>query len=200
MIFFLSFGLNITVFSIKISRETLLQDKEIDVSAIVDCVLKESRKEEILYRISAIESLGTILSSLEIDKFEEVHNIMQSALTTKDKEENEDISSEEIAKNRGNVLKLKEVLYETLGKAWPENSKETQEKYREMFVDHCVSCLPNVTRSVQVCMMSALCSYVDKLLLLKEDNLSKSDVESLDKIVDKILQALRYSLSKKKLF
>lgn len=173
----------------------MLRDKDVDLNAIIEAVLRESRKEEMLYKISAIESLGTILSSLDIDKFDEVHDIVQSVLTKlSDKEEKEDASSEEIAKKRENVIKLKETIYETLGKAWPEHSKNTQEKYREMFVEHCVDCLPNITRPVQVSVVGALSCFVDKLELLREDDLTQKEEECLNKIVDKIIEALKYSL------
>lgn len=175
-------------------RESLTKEQEIDTNTIVDAVIKESRKEEIQYKIKAIESLGTILSSLDIDKFDDVHSIMQSVLS-KQGEKDDDASSEEVSKSRENNIKLKEVLYDTLGKSWPEHSKTTQEKYREMFVDHCISCLPNETRSVQVYVMSALCCFVDKLSLLKEDKSSGAEEDALNKITERLLEALRYSLS-----
>lgn len=173
----------------------MLQDKEIDLLAVVEAMIKESKKEEVQYRISAIQSLGTILSSLEIDKFDEVHDIVHNILTKLGrKDEDEDATSEELAKKRDGIIKLKEAVYETLGKAWPEQSRETQEKYREIFVEHCVACLPNVTRPVQVSVVTALSAFVDKLILLKEDNLSKEEEESLGKIVHKILEALQFTL------
>lgn len=181
----------------EIFRDQLLQDQEVDLNAVVDAVIRESRKEELLYRISAIRSLGTILSSLEIDRFDEVHDIVQSILTKLGKkDEEEGATSEEIARKRENVIKLKEAVYETLGKAWPERGKGTQEKYREMFVEHCVDCLPNVTRPVQVSVVTALNCFVDKLSLLREDELSEKEEESLNKVVDKILEALKYTLGK----
>lgn len=188
-----------TFYSISLSmifRETLLQEKEMDLNSIVDTVIKESRKEEIQYRICAIQSLGIILSSLEVDKFDEVHDIIQSILTKIGEKDEDDSTSEEIARKRENVIKLKEAVYETLGKAWPEKSKSTQEKYREMFVQHCVECLPNVTRPVQVSVITALSNFVDKLILLNEDSLSQKEEECLNAIVDKVLEALQYSLGK----
>lgn len=174
-----------------------MQDKEIDLNTVVDAVIKESKKEEIIYRISAIQCLGTILSSLEIDKFDEVHDIVQSILTKLgNKDEDDDSTSEEIAKKRESSIKLKEAIYEALGKAWPEHSSSTQEKYREMFVEHCVLCLPSVTRQVQVSVITALSAFVDKLILLKEESLSEQEEESLGKIVDKILRALCFTLGK----
>lgn len=138
------------------------------------------------------------MSALQIDKFDEVYNIAQSVLSENNsgssKDEDEDMSSEELNKKRENDIKIKEVVYETLGKAWPENSKTTQEKYRELFVEHCSVCLLNNTRSVQVCVITALRDYVDKLLLLKEDKLSREEEESLERIVDNIIKVNNYAL------
>ena len=165
-----------------------------NVDLIIEAVIKESRKDEIGYKIDALESLGNILAALEVDKFDEVYGIIQSILVDKSsKEEDEDASSEEIAKKREKNIKLKETAYETLGKTWPERSKTTQDKYGEMFVEHCVECLPRITRSVQVSVVSALYNYVDKLILLNDD-LDDSDKKRLGKIVDNIVIAIRYSL------
>ena len=165
-----------------------------NVDLIIEAVIKESRKDEIGYKIDALESLGNILAALEVDKFDEVYGIIQSILVDKSsKEEDEDASSEEIAKKREKNIKLKETAYETLGKTWPERSKTTQDKYGEMFVEHCVECLPRITRSVQVSVVSALYNYVDKLILLNDD-LDDSDKKTLGKIVDNIVIAIRYSL------
>ncbi|KAJ8917780.1 hypothetical protein NQ315_010686 [Exocentrus adspersus] len=176
-------------------KDAIQADSNVDTSAIVEAVLKESRKDEIVYKNSALQCLGEVLSSLEVDKFEEVYNIMQDILSNeKGVKEDEDVSSEEVSKNRENNIKLTETAYETLGKAWPENSKPTQEKYREMFVEHTVQCLPGVTRSVQISVMSALYSYVDKLSLLKESNLTEAEQESLGKIMSGVIKAVQYAL------
>ncbi|RZC32274.1 proteasome-associated protein ECM29 -like [Asbolus verrucosus] len=176
-------------------KEAIKEDEDVKVDLIIEAVIKESRKEEINYKISALESLGDILSALQIDKFDEVYVIIQSILTDDNsgKEEDEDISSDEIAKKREKIIKLKETAYETLGKTWPENSKVTQEKYGEMFVEHCVKCLPRITRSVQVSVVSALYNYVDKLILLNEE-LDGNDKKTLAKIVDNIVIAIKYAL------
>ncbi|KRT79156.1 HEAT domain-containing protein [Oryctes borbonicus] len=182
-------------------KDSLKNDNsEIDLNELVEAVLKECRKEEISYKIDALESLGNILSSLEIDRFEDVYNIVQNVMnkdiSENSKEEDEDtISAEEIHSNREKVVKLKEVIFETLGKAWPQHAKETQEKYREMLVENCVECLPRNSRSVQVCIVTALCNYVDKVSLLNDAQLTEIEKQSLEKIIDNILKALTYSLS-----
>ncbi|KAG5880535.1 hypothetical protein JTB14_026768 [Gonioctena quinquepunctata] len=177
-------------------KDGIKEDPDINISSIVEAVLKESRKDEIVYKNSALQALGEIVSSLDVDKFEEIYDIIQGILVDQktNKEEDEGISGEEISRKRENNIKLKETAYETLGKAWPQNSKATQEKYREMFVEHSVEHLPLVTRSVQVSILSALYSFVDKLMLLKEENITDSEKESLEKIVKDVMVALRYTL------
>ncbi|KAB0794456.1 hypothetical protein PPYR_11295 [Photinus pyralis] len=177
------------------SKDSLKEDKDIDINNIIEVVLKECRKEQIVYKSKALKSLGDVLSALQVDKFDEVHNMAQSILTDDPNgDTDEDLSLEEISENRENRIKIKEVIYETLGKAWPENSKVTQEKYRELFVEHCKACLPKCTRSVQVCVISALRDFVDKLILLKEDRLTDKENESLSKIVDNIIEVSIYAL------
>lgn len=170
-----------------------------DVNNLVEVVLKESRKDEVTYKTSALESLGDILLALKIDKFDEVYHIVQDILakdsTRVDKDDDDDMSGDEISKRREANIKLREVIYDTLGKSWPDNSKSTQEKYRDLFVEHCNSCLPTTTRGIQVCVMTALNCFVDKLLLLQENDLSSTDKQELEKITDKILIILQYSLS-----
>lgn len=180
------------------SKDSLVETQDMDLNTILEVALRESRKEEVIYKTNALKCLGEILEALKIDKFEEVYNIAQSVLSqngsTSNKDEDEDISSEEIVTKRENNIKLKEAVYEILGKAWPENNKATQEKYMEMFVEHCAACLPNNIRSVQVFVIIALRDYVDKLYLLQENNLTPKQEESLTSIVDNIIKVITYAL------
>lgn len=58
-----------------------MADPDVDISIIVDTVMKECKKENVVYRRHALEALGDILSSLNLDKFEELYNIVQVILT-----------------------------------------------------------------------------------------------------------------------
>lgn len=178
------------------SRDAIKEDNEIDTTALVDAVLKECRKDEVTYKNHSLKALGEIVSALEIDRFEDIYNIIRGILNDEiSTVDDEDSSKENASKNRENYIKLKETAYETLGQAWPRYSKSTQEKYRESFVEQIVQYLPTVTRSAQVCLLSALSAYVDKLSLLTEDNLTDADKTSLSKIVDNILKAVTYAMS-----
>lgn len=163
---------------------------------MVDSVLRESRKDEISYKNHALQALGEIVSALEVDKFEDIYNIIKNVLNDEisKHDEEENASKEDVSKNRELIIKLKETAYETLGKAWPQNGRSTQEKYRETFVEQTVQCLPIVTRSVQVSVLSALYAYVDKLTLLTDENLTDVEKTSLSNIVDNILKAVKYAM------
>lgn len=176
-------------------RDAIKEDSAIDTNALIDAVLKESKKDEVVYKNHALKALGEIVSALDVDRFEDIYNIIRSVLNDEiSNKEDEDISKEDVSKNRENYIKLKETAYETLGQAWPRNSKSTQEKYRETFVEQTVEYLPAVTRSAQVSVLSALYAYVDKLSLLTADNLTDAEKASLSKIIDNILKAVRYAM------
>ncbi|XP_056640479.1 proteasome adapter and scaffold protein ECM29 [Diorhabda sublineata] len=175
-------------------KDTIKTDPDINITSLIDAVLKESKKEETVYKITALQSLGEIVSSLEIDRFEEIYSIIQTIITVQNNKEDEDIPSEEISKNREDKIKLKETAYETLGRAWP-NNKSTQEKYRELFVEHTVQCLPTNTRSIQVMVVGALYAFVDKLIILSEERLTEAETNSLENIIENILKAVQFALS-----
>lgn len=61
-------------------KDSIRNDTEIPLETIIDAVMKECRKENIVYRRHAIEAIGNILSALDIDKFEELYNIVQDIL------------------------------------------------------------------------------------------------------------------------
>ncbi|XP_018321144.1 proteasome adapter and scaffold protein ECM29 [Agrilus planipennis] len=183
-------------------KDSLKNDQNFDPQPMVEAIIKESRKDEVTYKTHALRALGDILSSLQIDKFEEVYNITQTLLICEDSvsssssssSANKDKDEEEMAANRDNNIKVKEVAYEVLGKAWPQNSNAgTQEKYRELFAKHCVDCLPYNTRSVQVCVMAALREFVEKLDLLGKDKLTTEEEEALERILENVLKAVTFS-------
>ena len=157
-------------------------------------MLKECRKEEAVYRTKVVKSLGDMLEKLnEENRFEDVYNMLQDILdkqsiTSKNEDEASSSSgshqsvNEERNKNKVILIKLKEVVCETLGKSWPtvkaKNSVETQQKYQLMLIQKLTECLKNNTRQIQVALMVALSRYLEKLHLLNED---QSDAENKEK-------------------
>lgn len=154
---------------------------------IIDAVMKECNKEEPIYRTHALKAIGDILEQLNEDRFEEVYNMIWYLIDKKDlasvtgDDDEKNLSSDERNKRAMIFINLKETVCETLGKAWPADSENTQRKYQRMFVERCVQCLQNNTRPVQLALLVALGKFVERLKILdaKHSDSSSSTVGNL---------------------
>lgn len=147
----------------------------------VDAVMKECRKEEPVYRTYSLKALGSILDALKIDRFEEVYNMVWNILENSSATSDEDastISAEERNKALQVNIALKESVCETLGKAWPVNSLETQQKYQVLFAQKCVECLSRNTRPVQVSLLAALGRFVERLKILDPPSETPMEIDN----------------------
>ena len=59
-----------------------------DHDKILNALLKECRKEKVEYKIIALESTGTVLNELKVDKFKEIYEIVEDYLPKPETEEN----------------------------------------------------------------------------------------------------------------
>lgn len=68
-----------------------------------------------------------------------------------------------------------------------------------LFVEHCATCLPTTVRNVQVSIVLALQKYVEKLTLFQKTvtKLTIPDRDTLNKILNHILEAMKTTLGKK---
>ncbi|EDW09599.1 proteasome-associated protein ECM29 homolog [Drosophila mojavensis] len=151
--------------------------------SIIDAAMREARKQEPVYRTMALGALGDILDVLEADRFEEVCNMIWYLLEKKelravDSDDDDeagcsgiarkDLTADERNKRAQTLNKLKEVVWETLGKAWPKHAIETQHRYQLFFAENCTSILSESTRPVQVSLLAALTKYVERLYIFDE--------------------------------
>uniref|UniRef100_A0A8D8X2I5 Proteasome-associated protein ECM29 homolog n=1 Tax=Cacopsylla melanoneura TaxID=428564 RepID=A0A8D8X2I5_9HEMI len=164
----------------------------VDMDAVTDSVLKECAKEQnMVYRQKALKALGQILQALEKDRFSQVYDLVQSILS-KDFDSSDACDQEDrdqVSKSREEFLHLREIAFNVLGESWPLN-QETQKKYQEQVALQCVQYMNNNTRQVQVSVMVALYSFVDKLLLLAEP-----PSEQQSKVLSHIHQAIDCAFS-----
>lgn len=162
-----------------------IDQNQIICNKIIDIVMKECKKQEPQYRTYALKSFGDILEQLEIDKFEEVYQMiwylldkkdLQSSLRNDQNDDNNDgngdnittLTADERNKRAQIFNKLKETVCETLGKSWPKNSYETQKKFQIQFIEKCTQCLKdNNTRQVQISLLIALGKFLDRLQIFK---------------------------------
>lgn len=136
---------------------------------IIDAMMRECRKEEPTYRTHALRSTGDILQALEVDRFEEVYNMVWHLLdrSNADSSGESETSAEERSQKATTSLLLRETVCETLGKAWPTNALDTQRKYQLRFVEKCVECLMKNTRPVQLSLLIALGRFLERLKIFE---------------------------------
>lgn len=155
---------------------------------IIDAVMKEVRKKENhVYKMHALRAMGNILEALEEDRFEELYNLVwfimdktNLSFDDDDDEDNTSLTADEKNKQMLVLGNLKEAVCEALGKAWPLNSIETQQKYQLMFAQKCTNCLQLNTRQVQLSLLAALGKFVEKLYIL---NAPSTDTDPQEKKV-----------------
>lgn len=163
---------------------------------IIDAVMKECNKEEPIYRTHALKAIGNVLEHLQEDRFEDLYKMIWYLIDKKDlasvtgDDEEKNLSSDERNKRAMIFINLKETVCETMGKAWPAHSEETQRKYQLMFVERCVQCLQNNTRPVQLALLVALGKFVERLKILETSDESatekKCKIDGDDGILEKI--------------
>lgn len=157
---------------------------------IIDAVMKECQKEEPIYRTHALKAIGDILEQLNEDRFEEVYNMIWYLLDKKDlasvtgDDDDKTLSSDERNKRALIFINLKDAVCETLGKAWPADSVETQNKYQRMFVERCVQCLQNNTRPVQLALLIALDKFVNRLKCLEKNDGGETNLKEKKQKID----------------
>nr|CAD7576131.1 unnamed protein product [Timema californicum] len=95
--------------------------------AMLEVILRESRKEQPFYKKHALHALGDVLRDLEVDRFDEVYDAVKDIFKEREpgSDNKEEVEEEEVSGSRSERLLLTETVYETLGKAWPSN-RDTQ--------------------------------------------------------------------------
>ncbi|XP_076462653.1 proteasome adapter and scaffold protein ECM29-like isoform X2 [Babylonia areolata] len=144
-------------------KDAVLQDDTL-VQKIVDTALRESGKDQPVYRLSALACLGSIVETFQRDLFQRVWDIVTPHLSQTKKEKDDDsspVQEEELTK----------VCYVTLGQAWPL-AHTTQGEFKEVYLDKLVSALPVSTWKVQMVVLQALYKYIDRLKEFEKERLS----------------------------
>lgn len=141
------------------------------VGEVLDLVLKECRKESVVYKVAALRCAADILEATGEDRFQELAEIIFPLIRKNQPgspKRGGDDDDDEDAKERELQMEVLLCAFESLGKAWPENS-QTQGRYQmEVCVLMCDR-LKLSTWRVQLGVLQCMKLFYQRLLLLEPD-------------------------------
>ncbi|XP_061591425.1 proteasome adapter and scaffold protein ECM29 [Cololabis saira] len=171
------------------------------VPEVLEVVLKECRKENLVYKTAALRCAGDVLSSTGEDRFSDVAEILfpiikkscpESGSKSPRSLDDEDDDDGDVKERE---LQTEAVLcaFETLGKAWPRNP-QTQARFRGEVCSLMSVKVKLSTWKVQLAVLQAMKAYFQKLLLLEKGS---EDFDALSQILTETCAALTHPLENK---
>ncbi|KAF0037480.1 hypothetical protein F2P81_010354 [Scophthalmus maximus] len=170
------------------------------ISEVLEVVLKECRKESLVYKMAALRCAGDVLHSSQEDRFSDMAEILfplikkscpesggASPRSLEEDDDNRDVKEKE--------LQTEALLcaFETLGKSWPRNP-QTQARFQ---VEVCLLMCEKLKRStwkVQLAVLQSMKAYFQGLLLLEKGS---EDFNTLTQILTETCAGLTYPLENK---
>ncbi|KAK3507508.1 hypothetical protein QTP70_027439 [Hemibagrus guttatus] len=141
------------------------------VRQVLDTVLKECKKENLVYKMAALRSAANILEATKEDRFREMADILVPIIR-KNKpatagspkhDDDEDVKEQELR------TELLLCAFEVLGKAWP-NNVDTQNQYQAEVCGLMCDRLKLSTWKVQLGVLHCMKAFYQGLLLLEKDH------------------------------
>ncbi|XP_019955953.2 proteasome adapter and scaffold protein ECM29 [Paralichthys olivaceus] len=169
------------------------------VPEVLEVVLKECRKESLVYKMAALRCAGDVLHSSQEDRFSDMAEILLP-LIKKSCPESGAASPRSMEDDDDRDVKEKELqteallcAFETLGKTWPKNP-QTQARFQ---VDVCTLMCEKLKRStwkVQLAVLQSMKLFFQGLLLLEKGS---EDFNTLSQILTETSAGLTYPLENK---
>ncbi|XP_057700353.1 proteasome adapter and scaffold protein ECM29 isoform X2 [Corythoichthys intestinalis] len=169
------------------------------ISEVLEVVLKECRKESLVYKMAALRCAGDVLHSSQEDRFSDMTDILfplikkscpeSGAVSPRCREEEDDLTTKEKDLQTEAVL----CAFETLGKTWPKNP-QTQSRFQ---VEVCILMCEKLqlsTWKVQLAVLHCMKAYLQGLLLFKKNS---SELSTLSRILTDTCAALTHPLENK---
>ncbi|KAM6939676.1 proteasome adapter and scaffold protein ECM29 [Xenentodon cancila] len=171
------------------------------IPEVLEVVLKECRKENLVYKTAALRCAGDVLCSTQQDRFSDVAEILFPIIKKSCPESggasprslDDDDDDDGDVKERELQTEALLCAFETLGKAWPRNP-QTQARFQ---VEVCSLMAVKVklsTWKVQLVVLQAMKAYFQKLLLLEKGS---EDLEALSQVLTETCAALPHPLENK---
>ncbi|XP_074640240.1 proteasome adapter and scaffold protein ECM29-like [Tubulanus polymorphus] len=165
------------------------------IDKILDAIHRESKKERLEYKMSAIKCYGAILETYQIDQFENIYNILKPLLNKSLGSAND---SEDT--NKETLLKFREEAFLAVGQAWPTCEK-TQSTYFEDLSTLFVNMIPQSTWKVQQSILQSMAKLWERLMIeaVDGDRIAKAAANSIP-VVSTTLGTLKYISIRKESF
>jgi len=163
-----------------------------EMDKLVEALLKECRKQKLEYRIIALESTGTIMRELKLDRFKYIYEIVAEHLPNSSDEDNKENGTKEDMEDQESSQKQLELQYgilTCLGLAWPEN-KETAEAYLGKVVDHLETMAQNTTRKNQLAIIKCLGNVLKNWKVTVDAAASPGPMEECGDVFSKIAKII----------
>nr|XP_055061565.1 proteasome adapter and scaffold protein ECM29 [Misgurnus anguillicaudatus] len=144
------------------------------VSEVLDLVLKECKKENLVYKMAALRSAADILESTQTDRFQEITEVVLPIIK-KNQPANAgsprrvDDEDDDDAKAREMQTEVLLCAFETLGKAWPK-TVQTQSQFQVEVCSLMCDRLKLSTWRVQLGVLRSMRIFYQGLLLLDKDH------------------------------
>ncbi|KAI2668629.1 Proteasome adapter and scaffold protein ECM29 [Labeo rohita] len=144
------------------------------VSEVLDLVLKECKKESLVYKMSALRSAADILESTKEDRFQEITDIVLPLIkknqpASASSQRHDDDDDDDDAKARELQTEVLLCAYETLGKSWPKTI-QTQNQFQNEVCSIMCDRLKLSTWRVQLGVLRSLKAFYQGLLLLDKEH------------------------------
>ncbi|XP_022614384.1 proteasome-associated protein ECM29 homolog [Seriola dumerili] len=170
------------------------------ISEVLEVVLKECRKESLVYKMAALRCAGDVLHSSQEDRFSDMTEIL-FPLIKKSCPESGGASPRSLEEDDDDIdVKEKELqteallcAFETLGKTWPRNP-QTQARFQVEVCGLMCEKLKRSTWKVQLAVLQSMKAYFQGLLLLEK---GREDSNALSQILTETCAALTYPLENK---
>ncbi|XP_052738355.1 proteasome-associated protein ECM29 homolog [Bicyclus anynana] len=170
----------------------------------VDALVVESRKQEPVYKRHALAALARAFPAASCDRFHQLYEIVKQILSKDELAMDKDSDEEDndgVRQRREQLTALKEASYDLLGKAWPKDA-HAQEKYQDLFFEHCSKAYPTSSRSTQLAILASIACVVEKLAVLscsgepmETDNVALSNGDkAISSVTDHVAAIIEYTL------
>ncbi|XP_027139117.1 proteasome adapter and scaffold protein ECM29 isoform X2 [Larimichthys crocea] len=169
------------------------------VAEVLEVVLKECRKESLVYKMAALRCAGDVLHSSKEDRFSDAAEILfplikkscpqSGAASLRSLDDDDDRDAKEAELQTEALL----CAFETLGKAWPRNP-QTQARFQVEVCGLMCEKLKLSTWKVQLAVLQSMKAYFQGLLLLEKGG---EDFNALSQILTETCAALTYPLENK---